>query len=389
MANITGTTEDTGRTGGVAVAERVAAAHALWMSTLPTIRRAPGGELLPQPLRTVELELPTEPIAAPALVVGGAIAGTHGPISDLAVSSDGGRLVAAHYADDVVSIVDTAAMAVTATITDVPEPYRVTVADRAYVSSASDSDDAVVAIDTTTGRALAATIVDETAAGIAVNPAGDVLYVGRNGDEVVDIAAIDVETGATRVIELTTAPGASVDAIRVSADGTKVFAAVTTPAGGSLAIIDTGSGAVQRTAALGGSIGDIAVAPRGRKVFVTGWDAELGGVIHVVDAAAARLIDTVALGGLPTQLVFDRGGDIAFVVDRDQIVVLCTATHEVIDSVVIGGQLSCLAASPDGAQLYAADYAGTITALRVEAGTGHALHELVSTGLRELAAAAS
>ena len=156
MANITGTTEDTGRTGGVAVAERVAAAHALWMSTLPTIRRAPVGELLPQPLRTAELELPTEPIAAPALVVGGAIAGTHGPISDLAVSSDGGRLVAAHYADDVVSIVDTAAMAVTATITDVPEPYRVTVADRAYVSSASDSDDAVVAIDTTTGRALAA-----------------------------------------------------------------------------------------------------------------------------------------------------------------------------------------------------------------------------------------
>ena len=152
MANITGTTEDTGRTGGVAVAERVAAAHALWMSTLPTIRRAPVGELLPQPLRTAELELPTEPIAAPALVVGGAIAGTHGPISDLAVSSDGGRLVAAHYADDVVSIVDTAAMAVTATITDVPEPYRVTVADRAYVSSASDSDDAVVAIDTTTGR---------------------------------------------------------------------------------------------------------------------------------------------------------------------------------------------------------------------------------------------
>jgi len=222
-------------------------------------------------------------------------------------------------------------------------------------------------------------VLDDTGAGIrvrAIDPLGVL-----PGDEVVDIAA--------RVIELTTAPGASVDAIRVSADGTRVFAAVTTPAGGSLAIIDTRSGAVQRTAALGGSIGDIAVAPRGRKVFVTGWDAELGGVIHVVDAAAARLIDTVALGGLPTQLVFGRGGDIAFVVDRDQIVVLCTATHEVIDSVVIGGQLSCLAASPDGAQLYAADYAGTITALRVEAGTGHALHELVSTGLRELAAAAS
>ncbi len=389
MANNTGITEDTGRTGGVAVAERVAAAHALWVSTLPTIRRSPVGELLPQPLRTTELDVRTEPIAAPALVIGGAMAGTCGPISDLAVSSDGSRLIAAHYGDDVVSIIDTATMAVTATITDVPEPSRVTAADRAYVSSASDSDDALVAIDTTTGRALAAILIDETAAGIAVSPAGDVLYVGRNGDDVVDIAAIDVETGATVVIEVSAVPGASVDAVRVSADGTRLFAAVTTPAGGSLAIVDTRSGSVQRIVALGESVGDIAVHPRGRKVFVTGRDTELGGVVHVVDVAAARVVDTVALGGLPTQLVLGHGSDAAFIVDRDQIVVLCTTTHEVVDSVVIGGQLSCLAAGPDGARLYAADFAGAITELRVEAGSAGPLHELVTAELRELQAAAS
>jgi DNA-binding beta-propeller fold protein YncE len=389
MANTTGITEAAGAAGGVAVAERVAAAHALWVSTLPTIRRAPVGGLLPQLLRTADLEPRTEPIAAPALAVVGAIAAGHGPISDMAVSADGSRLVAAHFGADVVSVVDSATMSVAAAITDIPEPCRVTVADRAYVSSASDSDDAIVAIDPTTGKALAAKTVDMTAGGLAVSPGGDVLYVGRNGDEAVDIAAIDVETGATEVIEITTVPGASLDAVRLSADGTRLFAALTTASGGSLAIVDTRSGVLQNTASVDGSIGDIAVAPNGRKAFVTGWDNELGGVIHVIDVAAARVVDTIAVGGLPTQLVVGRGGDAVFIVDRDQILVLCTATNEIVDSVVIGGQLSCLAASPDGARLYAADYAGGITVLQVEAGASASLDELMTTKLRQLAAAAS
>lgn len=386
MANTTGITE---AAGGVAVAERVAAAHALWVSTLPTIRRAPVGGLLPQLLRTADLEPRTEPIAAPALAVVGAIAAGHGPISDMAVSADGSRLVAAHFGADVVSVVDSATMSVAAAITDVPEPCRVTVADRAYVSSASDSDDAIVAVDPNTGKALAAKTVDMTAGGLAVSPAGDVLYVGRNGDEAVDIAAIDVETGATEVIEITAVPGASLDAVRLSADGTRLFAALTTAAGGSLAIVDTRSRVLQSTASVDGSIGDIAVVPNGRKVFVTGWDSELGGVVHVIDVAAARVVDTIAVGGLPTQLVAGRGGDAVFIVDRDQILVLCTATNEIVDSVVIGGQLSCLAASPDGARLYAADYAGAITVLQVAAGASVPLQELMTTTLRQLAAAAS
>lgn len=386
MANTTGITE---AAGGVAVAERVAAAHALWVSTLPTIRRAPVGGLLPQLLRTADLEPRTEPIAAPALAVVGAIAAGHGPISDMAVSADGSRLVAAHFGADVVSVVDSATMSVAAAITDVPEPCRVTVADRAYVSSASDSDDAIVAVDPNTGKALAAKTVDMTAGGLAVSPAGDVLYVGRNGDEAVDIAAIDVETGATEVIEITAVPAASLDAVRLSADGTRLFAALTTAAGGSLAIVDTRSRVLQSTVSVDGSIGDIAVVPNGRKVFVTGWDSELGGVVHVIDVAAARVVDTIAVGGLPTQLVAGRGGDAVFIVDRDQILVLCTATNEIVDSVVIGGQLSCLAASPDGALLYAADYAGAITVLQVEAGAVVPLQELMTTKLRQLAAAAS
>jgi len=376
MANTSGVTEVSG-TAGVAVAERVAAAHSMWLSTLPTIRRAPVAELVPL----------AEPVTAPMVTVAGVVAAGHGPISDMAVSRDGRCLVAAHYGADVVSIVDTATLSVTATVTGVAEPYAVTVADRAYVTTASTEDESVVAIDTTTGVAFAAKDIGASARALAVSPAGDVLYVARTGDDLPDIAAIDIESGATRVIAIPAAPGASIEALRVSADGTRLFAALTTVTGGTLLIIDTRSRAVERAVAIAGSIGDIAATPNGRKVFATGWDAELGGVVNVVDVAAARVTDTIGIGGMPTQLVVGHGGELVYVVDGNQVLVLCAATNEVVDTIPAGGQLSCLAAGPDG-RLYVADYAGAISVLQVGASTDSQLLELMAAELPQLAVAA-
>ncbi|MBB3753348.1 YVTN family beta-propeller protein [Mycolicibacterium sp. BK634] len=366
MANTTGVTEGSKGTG-VAVAERVAAERSLWLSSLPSIRRSPIGDLLPQLLGGAELEPLTEPIAAPVVTVAKKLAPGHGPVSDMAVSPDGRFLVTAHYGADVVCVVDAATLTVTATIDGLSEPYAaVVVADRAYVSAASNDVDAVVAVDTRTGMPLAAKTFEMTAGGMAVSPTADVLYVARTAGDTVDIAAVDIETGAVTAIEIPAAPGASVEALCISADGARLFASLTTPAGGLLAIVDTKSRAVRDVIAIDGSIGDIAVMPNGRTVFGTGCDAEFGGAIHVIDVAGARVTDTIAMGGVPTQLVLGRGGNCAYIVDRNEIVVLCTATTEIVDSVVIGPQLSCVALDPVRNRLYAADYAGTITALRLD-----------------------
>ncbi|TGD85515.1 YncE family protein [Mycolicibacterium sp. CH28] len=362
MANTTGVTEG----AGVAVAERVAAAHSLWLSSLPTIRRTPIGDLLPKLLGGIALEPLTEPIAAPVVAVIGTLAAGHGPVSDMAVSPDGRYLITAHYGADVVCLIDTATLSVSATIDGISEPGSVVVADRAYVSAASNDQDAVVAVDTRTGVPLAAKKFDMVASGLAVSPAGDMLYVARTGEDDVDVAAIDTESGDITAIEIPAAPGASVVALRISADGTRLFAALAAPTGAALAIVDTGTRAVERTVAIAGSIGDIAVAPHGRTVFATGWDAEFGGVIHVIDVAGGRVTDTIGVGGMPTQLVLSRRGECAYVVDRNEIAVLCTATSEIVDSIVLGPELSCLAADPVRERVYVADYAGGITALRVE-----------------------
>lgn len=366
MANKTGVTEGSNVTG-VAVAERVAAEDSLWLSSLPTIRRAPIGDMLPQLLDGAALEPPTEPIAAPVMTVVRTLTAGHGPVSDIAVSPNGRHLVTAHYGADVVCVIDTARFVVTATIDNLSEPYAaVIVGDRAYVSAASNEQDAVVAVDTRTGSALAAKTFDATVGGLAVSPAGDLLYVARTTADAVDVAVIDIESGAVSTIAIPAAPGASVESLRINAEGTRLFAALTTPAGGMLAIVDTKSGAVKAAVSVAGSIGDIAVMPNGRTVFATGWDAELGGAVHVIDVAGARVTDTIGMGGVPTQLVLGRGGACAYIVDRDEIAVMCTATTEIVDSIVIGPQLSCLAVDPVRNRLYAADYTGTVTAVRLD-----------------------
>jgi YVTN family beta-propeller protein len=366
MANTTRVTEGS-KVTGVAVAERVPAEHSLWLSSLPTIRRAPISDMLPQLLGGAELEPLTEPIAAPAMTVARTLASGHGPVSDIAVSPDGRHLVTAHYGADVVCVVDTATLSVTATIDGLSEPYAaVVVGDRAYVSAASNAEDAVVAVDTRTAAPLAAKTFDMTIGGLAVSPAGDVLYVARTGEDAVDIAVIDIESGSVGSIAIPAAPGASAGTVRLNADGSRLFAALTTPMGGMLAIVDTKARAVKATVSIAGSIGDIAVMPNGRTIFATGCDAELGGAIHVIDVAGARVTDTIGMGSVPTQLVLGRGGAFAYIVDRDEIVVMCTATTEIVDSVVIGPQLSCLAADPVRNRLYAADYKGAITAVRLD-----------------------
>lgn len=266
-----------------------------------------------------------------------------------------------------VCVIDTATLSVTATIDGLSEPYAaVVVGDRAYVSAASNAEDAVVAVDTRAGTALAAKTFDMSIGGLAVSPAGDVLYVARTGEDAVDIAVIDVESGSVRSIAVPAAPGAAIGPVRINADGTRLFAALTTAVGDTLAIVDTNTRAVKATVSIAGSISDIAVMPNGRTVFATGCDAEFGGAVHVIDVAGARVTDTISMGGVPTQLVLGRGGACAYIVDRDEIVVMCTATTEIIDSVVIGPQLSCLAADPVRNRLYAADYKGAITAVRLD-----------------------
>lgn len=343
MANTTGVT---------AVAERPT--DAAWLST-PRIAAA--GKTRPT-VRAVVAEA-----NLPARAAVGELNGLPGAVTDMALSADGRQLVAAHYGDDAISVIDLAALSVNAIVAGIAEPYAIAVADRAYVKSASDDQDSVVAIDLKTGAALAAKEITVGARGLAVSPGGDVLYVARCGDQVADIAVIDIESGKSKTIALTRTSESCIDAVRVSADGSRLFVALTTATGGSLVVIDVRARRVLHTVALEGSIGDVAVDCDNRRVLVTGWDDELGGVVRIVDAVAGRVVDTMPVDGMGVQVVVS--GTTAYLALGDGVLVIDTVAARIIDRIDIANPVSAIAVGKDGTRLYVGGYDGAITALEV------------------------
>lgn len=335
-------------TSGTALAERPTD----WLSNLVSPRSA-AAETLPAVRAAAYLHR----IARPAE---GVVSGLTGAVTDLAVSRDGRHLAAAHYGEDSVSVIDTATLAVTATVRELAEPYAVVAADRAYLRSASISEDSVVAVDLESGVRLATREIGVGATGMAVSPAGDVLYVARSLDGITDIAVIDIESGKVVAIPVIRAADASIDTLRINQSGTRLYAALTTSAGGALVSVDIRTGRV-RTVTVGATIDDIAVHRDDRRVFVTGWDDDLGAVLHLVDTGTARVVRTVAVDGLPvsvlatdTQVVLAHG---------EAVTVLDAVSLRPVNHIDIGRPVSCLAVSPDGTRLYVGDFEGAVTAL--------------------------
>lgn len=339
-------------TSGTALAERPTD----WLSALTTPRRA-----VTDALPAVRTAAQVQRIARPAA---GVISGLTGAVTDLAVTRDGRRLVAAHYGQDAISVIDTATLAVTATVSGITEPYAVVASDRAYLQSASLAKDSVVAVDLEAGAELAAREVGIGASGLAAGPDGDVLYVARSFDGLVDIAVIDVESGKVVAIPVLRALDASIDTLRINPAGTRVYAALTTADGGVLVAVDVRTGRVQ-TVPMGGTVDDIAVHPDDRRVFVTGWDDELGAVLRVVDTASARVVRTVAVDGLPVGVIV-AGSDIVLA-HGEAVTFIDVATMRTVNRIDIRRPVSCLALSPEGTTLYVGDFDGSVTAVELKA----------------------
>lgn len=347
-----------GTTGATAVAERPT--DSLWLASLPRLSAAM--DRLPATRSRVD-------------AAEGAVSGLPGAVTDMVLSADGASLIAACYGADAVCAVDTTTLAVTAVVTDVAEPYAVAISDRGpgarvYVTSTSIETDSVVAVDLDFGVALADRSLTATTRGLAVAPAGDTVYIARCGDDVADIVAVDVLTGRMTVIPVARGAGATVDTVRISADGARLFATLHTGAGSALVVVDARGRRVAQTIAVEGSLGDIAVHTDGRRVLATGYHDEIGSVLTVIDASAGRVTGTVALAGIPTQVV--TAGSRACVLHGDAVSVVDVTSCRVVDVIEFGGSgagaaLSCLAVNPEGTRLYVADYDGTVIARAIDA----------------------
>lgn len=285
-----------------------------------------------------------------------------GAIVDVAANSK--TIVAANHGDDSVTVVRPDTVAGPAVVDVQGEPTAVAIADdRAYVVTSTAEVDSVVVVDTRANAVLATYPLAFTATAIEVSPDGKRAYVARAGNDHVDIAVIDTTAERVGTIDVPAGVGASIDGLRIAPSGRTLYAAVTTISGSRLLMIDTETARVRKALSLGGPIRDLAVTDTAAYVL-TSDITDLGAIV-VVDLAGFTINRTVAAGSLPIQMELSVDGSRAYVVDYDQVAVLCTVTNDVLETITVGSRPTAVALSNQGDRLYVSDVDGQITAFRV------------------------
>jgi YVTN family beta-propeller protein len=337
---------------------------------------------------------------APGFAIVVEIAVKNGPISGIATSPDGTRLLVTNYGRNSVSVIDTDTCRVVETVADLNEPFAIAMgsedAERAYVSTVSTAYDSIGVIDVPTNTVVATHPLALSVSDLAVIPDGRYVYAGRSGVGSADVAALDTTTGRVEALEVATTPGTTTECVRLSPDGDRLYVGTNGPAGGRLVVIGTRTqpdesragrssrrpksstrsrAGVEQTGLrvidtieIGLPIRDVALSPNGAIAYVASCAPELGAVIDVIDTRTNKIIGTRKvgeIGGILTGLTLSRDGDRAYLVSDDGIAVLCTLTHDVVGTVTVTNQPSCVVESPDAKYLYIADYAGTVTVLAV------------------------
>ncbi|UQX10481.1 YncE family protein [Candidatus Mycobacterium methanotrophicum] len=316
-------------------------------------------------------------VTAPGFTATAEILVQHGAISGIAVSADGAWLMATHYGDDSFSLIDAGNNAVAQTVVGIAEPFAIAVAAtpqvRVYVSTVSAAYDSILAFDLTANRVVGVHVVGvhpvaHSVTDLAVGTDGRYVYVSRTAPNGADVAILDTATGSEDAIGIATAAGTSAGCVRVSPDGDRLYVAANRPSSAELVVIDTHSNRVLNAFEIGCPIRDIALSRDGATAYVASCGPDFGAVLDVFDTRTDTLAGTYKfgeIGGLLAQLVLSRDGERAYLVGETGVTVLSTSTRDVVGSIVVGAQPSCLTESPDGNRLYIADYVGAITVLTI------------------------
>lgn len=374
--------EVTNAIGGIAVADRAPIA-AGWLPALRDAREVSTRMIrshlhhLPEPASDVASPVELEP----AFTALGRIAVGRGPIAGIAVDADSGRLFVTNQVDHSVSMLDPGTLTVIGCVTGIEEPYAVTSArGRAYSSTVMVSYDAITVLDPAAGEPVIHPLAN-TVRDLVATRDGRRVYAARTGRDGADIAVLDTANGRISAIDLGTRRGAAAEAIAISPDGTQVYVVTTDHAGGEFIAVDTDGHGVAGGLAFDEQLRDVAVSADGASVFVASCHPVSGAAIDVVDAHSLRVINTIVLGGEVTQLLVAAAGDRLYAVNGHCITVLSASTHEVIDVITTVTGPSCIAESPDGSRLFIADYDGAVTALAVPPTTEAMLAKMLASAV--------
>ena len=168
---------------------------------------------------------------------------------------------------------------------------------RAYV--ANGGSDNVSVIDTGAGTVVATIPVGDNPEDVALSPDGTFAYVTNFDDDTVSVIDLRPGTATTNTVVHTFAVGDGADGVAFSPDGTRAYVANFTD--GSVSVVETASHTVLSTIPVGDIVVSLAVSPDGSGVYATNF---ADGSAAVIDTATNTAIDSFTVGDGPAMVAF-------------------------------------------------------------------------------------
>ena len=162
-----------------------------------------------------------------------------------------------------------------------------TLARNAYITNGSSNN--VSVIDTTANTVIATIPVGSEPSGVAVSPDGSKVYVV---DQFAD--TVSVITTATKMVSATIPVGTYPQGVAASPDNRKVY--VANSDSHTVSVIDTMANTVIATIPVGAAPIGVAVTPDGGKVYVAN---HLSNSVSVIATATKTVIETIPVGAAP------------------------------------------------------------------------------------------
>ena len=254
----------------------------------------------------------------------------------------GPKAYVGNFKDNTVSVVDTDAATVLATLPVAAGPHGMAMTPdgrRLYVSG--DGSSQLSVIDTTTDRVLAPVDVGKIPHGLAMLPDGKQVLVGVYGEDRV----VWVDTASGAVTHSVAVPKPHTLAVRP--DGALAYVASQEPGKFALVVIDLATRSVARSLPLERPPRDLEFAFDGRALYFT-----MAGVnaVQVLDPANDRIAAQIPTGASPHLATLFRGAPSGTVVVQGpgEVLLFDPATHAPRGAVAVGKQPHWIAAAGDG-----------------------------------------
>ena len=262
------------------------------------------------------------------------------------VLAAGPKVYVGNFKDNSVSVIDTAAGAVVATVPVAAGPDGIAITPNGgtvFVSGASASTMSV--IDAATDRVVQTIEVGKGPQGVAMMPDGQLLLVAVNGED--HVALVDTAKHAV----VATVPVPKPHTIAIRPDGKQAYITSQDPGHFALAVIDVAARSVVATVPLDKAPRDLEFSHDGNALYFT-----LAGVnaVQVLDPKSNKIVAEIPTGASPHIANYFAGTTVGVVVVQGpgQLLLFDPATNKPIRGIAVGKQPHWVDVAEGGKKMY-------------------------------------